>query len=899
MRKSFAVVLALILAIGAYVPVGVYADEVLVPQDFSDYVPSEERTDNLIANNMDLNFYQAVNSTVVSVVSGETSSEVDYIYKGDGSGNGKWDNFSYYGTEGTWAKSTGGGAGQISGFNGYYPNGPENYVVEFQIRNAAPDINPNPTFTFSVFTSRAEGVTDKQIVSVTQSDDWQTVQTVFNTEQESPSSMWIAMGYGGTSSKEYPAIGTKVAFNKPSLYVAVEKAHSIDVTGEKTVVIPGDKFELNATVKNQVGSEGNLSQDFEWLALNSDRSALAEGFGFEKGEDGSVTVSVGKDAPSGKYVILASHTDEESVAKGVRKGYEIVVAPHFMEDSAPGEDPLYGVKIDYEGKTTLGIFDTLNLFATLADSTGEEGTNAQKFDWYLTDAERTSKLTDCGISLNVSEDTRSVSVSLSNSAVEGEYCIVAESVAEESQGMLKAIRITVDKSGTVDDIIELIKEDTPENIEKNLDDYIEILELTEDYISKADAEEFSLIIKSGAQKENLEGKEDLQKYFRKAALTALYNIPHESVELFGEDGKHNYETDIGADKIDDEEKGITLYSGAFAEMSTKGKEEYRNSLVGKDFETYGALFEAIKEILLLTAIANPKDEGTAYLDTVITKENLALFNIEADKYFDLEGENAKKFKNDYLRGKSFTLKSLSELLEKVEELTTEEEEEEEDNNRGSGGSKVSFGGGGGGNFGSSGGKDEQKTETASEEKEFKDVPASHWACGDIHYLRRMGIINGVTEDTYLPDAPVTREQFLKLIMEAFKLKTDSGESSFEDVDKDAWYAPYVAGGVKHAIAKGKSTDTFGVGEAITRQDACVMIKRAVFSGDSGEESLSFADEDEISDYAKTSVSLLAGYGIVNGVGENKFDPNGICTRAQAAKIIAGTLSICNSLGIGR
>ena len=47
----------------------------------------------------------------------------------------------------------------------------------------------------------------------------------------------------------------------------------------------------------------------------------------------------------------------------------------------------------------------------------------------------------------------------------------------------------------------------------------------------------------------------------------------------------------------------------------------------------------------------------------------------------------------------------------------------------------------------------------------------------------------------------------------------------------------------------------------------------------------FADNDEISDYAREAVSALAGSGIIDGVGDNTFAPNQTATRAQTAKLI--------------
>ena len=53
----------------------------------------------------------------------------------------------------------------------------------------------------------------------------------------------------------------------------------------------------------------------------------------------------------------------------------------------------------------------------------------------------------------------------------------------------------------------------------------------------------------------------------------------------------------------------------------------------------------------------------------------------------------------------------------------------------------------------------------------------------------------------------------------------------------------------------------------------------------------FADSPDISDYAKTAVEALAADGIINGVGDNRFEPHKNATRAEAAVMINNVLEI--------
>ena len=52
----------------------------------------------------------------------------------------------------------------------------------------------------------------------------------------------------------------------------------------------------------------------------------------------------------------------------------------------------------------------------------------------------------------------------------------------------------------------------------------------------------------------------------------------------------------------------------------------------------------------------------------------------------------------------------------------------------------------------------------------------------------------------------------------------------------------------------------------------------------------FADDDEISDYAKKAVYALRAAGVVSGITDDEFAPKENATRAQAAKIIYSILT---------
>jgi len=177
---------------------------------------------------------------------------------------------------------------------------------------------------------------------------------------------------------------------------------------------------------------------------------------------------------------------------------------------------------------------------------------------------------------------------------------------------------------------------------------------------------------------------------------------------------------------------------------------------------------------------------------------------------------------------------------------------------------------------------------------FDDIADVQWAELAITELYKKGIVNGVADKKFDPNAPVTREQFVKMLVIAFNI-TENGEGNveFSDVNflKD-WFASYVKLAATNGIVTGKGDGTFGVGEAITRQDAATLIYRLVTVAE-GEEiaKANFADASRISDYAKEAVNYLCAKNVINGVGNGNFEPMNVCSRAQAAKIIYQVLAI--------
>ena len=95
----------------------------------------------------------------------------------------------------------------------------------------------------------------------------------------------------------------------------------------------------------------------------------------------------------------------------------------------------------------------------------------------------------------------------------------------------------------------------------------------------------------------------------------------------------------------------------------------------------------------------------------------------------------------------------------------------------------------------------------------------------IEALAAREIINGMNEAEFRPDATMTRAQYATIVVKALGL-TPKANGKFKDVASNAWYAAYVGTANTYGIVNGVSDTEFNPEGTITRQEAAVMTIRA-------------------------------------------------------------------------
>ena len=113
---------------------------------------------------------------------------------------------------------------------------------------------------------------------------------------------------------------------------------------------------------------------------------------------------------------------------------------------------------------------------------------------------------------------------------------------------------------------------------------------------------------------------------------------------------------------------------------------------------------------------------------------------------------------------------------------------------------------------------------AEEAVSFTDIKA-HENKQAIETLAAYGIINGMTKTTFAPDSSMTRAQFAKIVVCSLGLSPEY-RGTFRDVPETAWYASYVDTAAAYGIVNGVGDGKFHPEGSITVQEAATMVARA-------------------------------------------------------------------------
>lgn len=200
-------------------------------------------------------------------------------------------------------------------------------------------------------------------------------------------------------------------------------------------------------------------------------------------------------------------------------------------------------------------------------------------------------------------------------------------------------------------------------------------------------------------------------------------------------------------------------------------------------------------------------------------------------------------------------------------------------------------------------------------RSFNDVINHGWARRNMEAVFSKGIMANETPERFGPDRPITRGEFATLLVKALAIELNDGPYSSEGIVKSPtrptfddvrpnmglpyWDYKYIETAARAGIVQGKYPRRFVPNEFLTREQAAVMIARALEAklARTPEQALTqltkeFTDAPSIEYYALQSVAAISKTGIVVGKQNDPNDvskgysflPKNTLTRAEASVI---------------
>lgn len=168
---------------------------------------------------------------------------------------------------------------------------------------------------------------------------------------------------------------------------------------------------------------------------------------------------------------------------------------------------------------------------------------------------------------------------------------------------------------------------------------------------------------------------------------------------------------------------------------------------------------------------------------------------------------------------------------------------------------------------------------------FTDADRSAWYHDGVHYCVEHGLMVGTSETTFEPHFATSRGMIATILWRLEGSPVVSAPMEYSDVKPGDWYEEAVRWADSVGVVTGYGDGTFGPNDPITREQMAAMLWR--YAGSSAVEGSlsSFVDGAQTSDWAQAAMLWAVDQGLITGVGNDRLEPTGQATRAQAATIL--------------
>ena len=176
---------------------------------------------------------------------------------------------------------------------------------------------------------------------------------------------------------------------------------------------------------------------------------------------------------------------------------------------------------------------------------------------------------------------------------------------------------------------------------------------------------------------------------------------------------------------------------------------------------------------------------------------------------------------------------------------------------------------------------------------FKDVSDSHSLQIEIEYLAQQGIINGYSDGTFKPNAPIAKKHIAAMLVKTLKLSTTNiQDPGYVDVPKSHPYYKEIAAAYTAGIF-GKATH-FKPDSSISRAFMAKILAHSFQLKSIAQNAVTYADVKTTNEFYRP-VQLVTMNNVAQGYTDENhtqyFKPNDLLTRAHFSAFLARAMSL--------
>ena len=178
------------------------------------------------------------------------------------------------------------------------------------------------------------------------------------------------------------------------------------------------------------------------------------------------------------------------------------------------------------------------------------------------------------------------------------------------------------------------------------------------------------------------------------------------------------------------------------------------------------------------------------------------------------------------------------------------------------------------------------TENKQNEEQPPENPTKTGVAELLETEKHISYLNGYSDDVFKPESNMTRAETAQMFYNLLLDKNVSGESAFDDVSEEVWYYDAVTALANMGIIKGIGENSFNPDGNITRAEFVAIAMR--FANVDVNGSKTFTDVAQ-NHWAAKNISDAAYLGWISGSDDGTFSPDAFVKRASVAKIVNNML----------